>query len=93
MGLDAEVLAVSTDSLTDAKGVVERLGLEFPILYDPEAAVVREYGVYNLLNDSLATPSAFVIDKSGEVRWKHIGESRYDHATNEQIIEELLKLS
>jgi peroxiredoxin len=93
MGLDAEVLAVSTDDLRGAESVVERLGLEFPILYDSEATVVREYGVYNLNHDSLATPSAFVIDKSGEIRWKHIGEGRYDHATNQQIIDALLELS
>ena len=92
MGLDTEVLAVSTDELRGAASVVERLGLEFPILYDPEAMVVREYGVYNLLRDSLATPSTFVIDKSGDVRWMHIGESRYDHATNQEIIDALLEL-
>ncbi len=93
MGLDTEALAVSTDDLAGAETVVERLGLGFPILYDPDAAVVSEYGVYNLLNDRMATPSTFVIDKSGEVRWKHIGKGRYDHATNQQIIDQLLKLS
>ena len=87
------MLAVSTDDLRGAESVVERLGLDFPILYDPEATVVREYGVYNLNHDSLASPSAFVIDKSGEIRWKHIGEGRYDHATNQQIIDALLELS
>ena len=93
MSLDAEVLAISTDDLQGAESVVERLGLDFPILYDPGATVVREYGVYNLNHDSLASPSAFVIDKSGENRWKHIGVGRYDHATNQQIIDALLELS
>jgi peroxiredoxin len=93
MDLDAEVLAVSTDDLQGAESVVEGLGLDFPILYDPAATVVREYGVYNLNHDSLATPSAFVIDKSGKVRWKHIGKGRCDNATNKQIIDALLELS
>ena len=56
MGLDAAVLAISTDHLQGAESVVERLGLDFPILYDPGVTVVREYGVYNLNHDSLASP-------------------------------------
>jgi peroxiredoxin len=93
MGLDAEVLAISTDDLQDAESVVERLVLDFPILYDSGATVVREYGIYDLNHDSLASPSTFVIDKSGEIRWKHIGEGRYDRATNQQIIDALQELS
>ena len=64
-GLDAEVLAVSTDDFSGAERAIEYLELGFPILFDPEAEVVRMYGVYNLLRDRYATPSTFIIDKNG----------------------------
>ena len=88
-GLDAEVLAVSTDALSGAERAIEYLDLGFPILFDPEAEVVRHYGVYNLLQDRLATPSTFIIDKNGDVRWKYIGRSYTDRPSTQQIIAQL----
>ena len=88
-GLDAEVLAVSTDQLSGAERAVEYLDLGFPILFDPEAEVVQQYGVFNLLNDHLATPSVFIIDKNGNVRWKHIGRNYADRPSNQKIIAQL----
>ena len=88
-GLDAEVLAVSTDRLSGAERAVDYLDLGFPILFDPDAKVVQSYGVYDLLNDGYATPSTFIIDKDGNVRWKYIGRNYYDRPTNQQIIAQL----
>ena len=72
--LDAEVLAISTDDLSWAQYIVDDVGVPFPVLYDPTAEVVKQYGVYNLLGDRLATPSTFVIDKEGVIRWKFVGK-------------------
>ncbi len=91
-GLDAEVLAVSTDDLSGAARAIEYLDLGFPILFDPDAEVVRMYGVYNLLRDRYATPSTFIIDKNGKVRWKYIGRRYNDRPTNQQIITQLESL-
>ena len=63
--LDAEVLAISTDDLSKAKLFADRLGLPFPVLYDPAAEVVRAYDVFNLLGDGLATPSTFIYHRQG----------------------------
>ena len=90
--LNAEVLAVSTDDLTRAGYVVDRLGLEFPIMYNPQADMVKEYGVFNLLNDRLATPSTLVIDTQGKIRWKYIGVNIADRPSNRSIIRQLKKL-
>lgn len=90
--LDAVVVAISTDDLSGASYVVERLGLEFPIAYDPEATVVSDYGVYNLLHDRLATASTFLIDKEGNIRWKYVGEHIDDRPSAKQVIEELRAL-
>ena len=86
------VLAVSVDNLTKAGYVVDSLGLEFPIMYDPQAEVVKEYGVFNLLNDGLATPSTFVIDTQGKIRWKYIGVNISDRPSIRSIIRQLKEL-
>lgn len=90
--LDAEVLAISTDELSEAAYLVDSLGLEFPILYDPDATVVTDYGVFDLLKDGLATPSTFLIDKEGSIRWEHVGRDIDDRVSAQQVMNELAKL-
>ena len=65
-------MAISTDDLSKAQYMADRVGIPFPVLYDPDADVVREYGVYNLRLDGLATPSTFIIDKKGIIRYKNL---------------------
>ncbi len=89
---DAEVLAVSMDELSGAEHAVKRLELPFPILYDAEGHVVRRFGVFDLLDDGLATPSTFLLDMEGRIQWRYIGRSIYDRPSNAQIIAELQKI-
>ena len=63
-GLGAEILAISPDDLSDAGWAVEQLELEFPVLYDPEAESIKEYGIY-IPSTGLPSPSTFVLDKTG----------------------------
>ena len=72
------MLAISTDDLSGAKSIADRVGIPFPILYNSDTDVVREYGVYNLLGDGRAAPATFVIDAGGVVRWSYIGRSISD---------------
>ncbi len=80
---------MSNDQLSGAERAIDHLDLGFPVLFDPEAGVIESYGVYDTLNDGYATPSVFVIDKSGNVRWKYIGRHYNDRPTNEEIITQL----
>lgn len=80
---------MSNDQLSGAERAIDYLDLGFPVLFDPEAVVIESYGVYDTLNDGYATPSVFIIDKSGDVRWKYIGRHYNDRPTNEQIIAQL----
>ena len=91
--MEAEVIAISTDDLSGAARVVKALGLEFPILYDPDAGVVTEYGVYNLLGDRYATPATFVLDKDGNIRWQYIGTSKSDRPSNAAIFAKLREIN
>jgi len=54
--------------------------------------VVREYAAYNLWEDGMATPSTFVLDRTGKIRWQHIGKTFYDRPSSEEIIDQLRKL-
>ena len=54
--------------------------------------MVKDYGVYNLLRDRLATPSTFIIDKDGVIRWKYIGRSISDRPSTEEVIKQLRQL-
>ena len=91
-GLDAQVLAISTDDLSGAKKVASLIGIPFPILYNKDADVVKAYGVYDLLGDGLATPSTFIIDKQGVIRWKRVGSRVGDRPPASKVLEELGKL-
>ena len=86
-------LGISTDDLSGARSIVNRIGLKLPILYDSAADVVRAYGVYDLLGDGLATPSTFILDKDGVIQWKYVGSRIYDRASTAQILEQLRMLA
>ena len=90
-GLGAEILAISPDDLSDAGWAVEQLELEFPVLYDPEAESIKEYGIY-IPSTGLPSPSTFVLDKTGEIQWSYIGKRAGDRPSIQKIIEELGKL-
>ena len=86
------MVAISTDDLSGAKSIVGRVGISFPILYNREGNVVRDYGVYNLLGDGLAAPATFVIDTHGVVRWSYIGRGISDRPSAAKVIGELQRL-
>ncbi len=68
------------------------LDLQYPVLYDTEAAVVKEYQVFDLLHDGVATPAVFLLDKDGSIRWEYIGRSKSDRPSNSEIIRRLREL-
>ena len=91
--VSAEILAVSVEDAAIGRHVSELLEIQYPILSDVEHRVVDQYGVYNLLGDSLATPSVFLIDTEGTIRWAYVGQSSSDRPSNEMILEQLKGLS
>ncbi len=75
----AEVLAISTDDLNGPAGLAASQGFEFPILYTSgDPSTPKDYGVFNLHGDGLASASVFLIGTDGSIAWESIGE-RYTH--------------
>ena len=67
--------------LENLRREVASLGIHYPVVTDNDYATWRAYGVE-------AWPTIFVLDKSGRIRWTHVGEGAYDQT--EQAIQKLL---
>jgi peptide-methionine (R)-S-oxide reductase len=57
------------------------LGIRYPVVTDNEHETWRAYHV-------TAWPTTFLLDKSGRIRWMHVGEGAYDES--ERMIQKLL---
>lgn len=84
-------MAISKDELSDATSIAQRLGIPFPILYDPAGEVIGTYGVVNPSDDGRASPSAFIVDQEGVIRWRFSG-SQSHRAPFSEIVEQLEQL-
>ena len=89
---NVSLAAISTDEMADALQMLELTGAEFVILSDEDAAVAKDYGVYNLLNDDVATPSTFIVSPEGHIEWKYVGEDKDDRPTSDEILAQVDRL-
>lgn len=65
----AEVVAISTDSLDEAKDMAVNLQLPFKVISDPDHKIIDEYEVYDSENGT-AFITLYVVDRTGTVRFK-----------------------
>lgn len=86
-GKGLTVVGVHSPEFDEEKNVdnvrkqVASLGIRFPVVTDNDYQTWRAYNVE-------AWPTIFLLDKSGSVRWSHVGEGAYDEA--ERTIQKLL---
>ena len=74
--------------------MIANSGATFPILYTTESEEVpRAYDVYDLHDDGVAAPAAFIVDKNGTIVFEYIGNSISDRPDTSILIDELKKLS
>ncbi len=86
---NAQILAIAVQDQAGAQTTKQETGLTYPILADTTHQVAATYGVFNLLGDNVATPSIFIIDKSGQTVWSYIGQNVSDRPSNQTILENL----
>jgi len=80
-----ELLAVSVDDdPEDVRAFVERLGLEFPVLLDPDEDVARAYQTFRY-------PESLLIDGDGVVVERFVGARDWDAAPYLSRIRRLLE--
>ncbi len=81
-GMDAEILAISVDSLFTLEKFREEQNLNFPLLSDFNKAVSQAYGAlyedFVLDMKGVSKRSAFVIDREGIIRYAEVLESAGD---------------
>jgi thiol-disulfide isomerase/thioredoxin len=68
-------------SLDNVRKEVPALGVKYPVVTDNDYQTWKGYGVE-------AWPTIFVLDKQGRIRWRHVGEGRYEET--EGVIKTLL---
>ncbi len=85
MGGDLVIVGISQDD--DAKGIpafLSETGAKFPVAWDDAKAAAKAY-------DPPTMPTAFVVDKSGIIRFVHVGYRAGDEATLEEEVRSLLR--
>jgi peroxiredoxin Q/BCP len=85
----AMVVGISSDRPRAQKRFVERDGLSYPMLCDPDRTAIRAYGVRSFLG--LARRVSFLIDPSGIVRRVYTKVSPRSHAV--EILRDLETLT
>ncbi|MFT6809174.1 MAG: peroxiredoxin [Saprospiraceae bacterium] len=95
--LDAQVLAISVDSLFTLEQFKKAQGYNFPLLSDFNKEVSRAYG--SLYEDfvlgmkGVSKRSAFLIDKSGTVQYAEVLDDAGQQPNFDAIVEKLNSLS
>ena len=71
-----EVVAISVDSCEDSRKLCQSRGYTFPLLSDPKAEVIRQYGVLHaragIDGQDIARPAEFLVDAGGTIRWVNL---------------------
>ncbi len=68
--LDVRIIALSSDAREDALGTVNKLGLDFPVIYGLDAkAASRLIGCFTGLHEGTphVQPASFVLDAEGKI--------------------------
>lgn len=72
------LIAVCVDPPAQTRATIERNKLPFAILSDPQAGVIRAYGVLHERGGpggtDIALPAQFLIDRSGRIVWRYVAD-------------------
>lgn len=87
--LGVHMAAVSVDSPSESRRVVDRLELPFPILSDEERRLIRELGLVHKSGGpggtDIAVPAHVLIDPTGRVLWRHTSDRIHDRLAPGQV--------
>lgn len=86
--LDTEVLGISSDPPSRELDTGGRYSLPYRLLADQECKVIKAYQVYDSFTKT-ATSAAFIIDRSGRIRYKYVSSSPPDLPPETVIIAQL----
>ena len=89
--LDAGVSlwAISPQQQVTNQQFSEKREIPYPILADDDLAVIDEWGLRHELNpdqENIPYPTTYVINQDGSIHWRHLGGSKDDRPTTEEIL-------
>ena len=90
---DAEVLVVGPDGPRSFQRMWEKQAFPFPGLADPQHTVADLYHQQVNLLKLGRMPAVLIVDKAGQIRYEHYGESMSDIPLNQEILELLDQLN
>jgi peroxiredoxin len=83
-------VAISVDSPDVSRNLASKAGYTFPILSDPDAAVIRRYHILHAAGapdeHDIARPAEFLVDSSKTVRWANFTEDIRVRARADQML-------
>ncbi len=82
-GLVIVAINVDRGGADRVKKFVEEVGVTFPVLFDPEGRVRRNYEIF-------ALPTSYIIGRDGRFLGKIVGERRWDEPEFTELFERLL---
>ena len=86
---NTSLIAISKDTFEQAQLVKLITQAEYMILPDPEANVLKEYGVFDLLGDGVAAPAVFIINPDMTIYWSYISKDIRDRPTTDEILQKI----
>ena len=90
------MVAISVDSPAQSQKLCQSKGYSFPFLSDPQAEVIRRYGVLHPHGGEegrdIARPAEFLVDASGKIRWENLTDDIRVRARPEAILAEINRL-
>ena len=78
-------MGISVDHADDSKALVAKLGLQFPLLSDPDMHVVSAYGVAMKHRD-IAVPSVYVVRQDHSIAFQKVGETVGDRPSPDEVV-------
>jgi peroxiredoxin len=82
---EAIVVAISSDTPSDADGLHRKLSLAFELYSDPELAVITKWGVEDY-GQGIARPATFIVEAGGAISYRKIGEKSSDHPSIGELL-------
>ena len=86
-----EIAAISVDSTENSRKLSRAKGYTFPVLSDPNAEVIRRYGLLHPKGgedgQDIARPAEILIDATGTIRWENLTDDLRVRARPGQVLE------
>jgi len=90
-----QVAAISVDSPEESRKLCRSRGYTFPFLSDPNAAVIRAYGILHPKagedGRDIARPAEFFVDSNGIIRWEYLTDDIRIRARPDVALDAILK--